>query len=519
MGDVLRLYEPLAALAARRPHAVALRETSGAAISYAELFRRTTAVQEAFRQLGMTPGHQVLFSVRPGIDAVVLALAICGAGGVIVPCDPGMGDAIFYARLAMLAPRWVVAESLFLAASSSGALSRVFRWRGIRLAPLGRLPNVRFVRVGPHIPGAPQAISARALARRPTTSPLRDVDMDPSLPALVEFTSGTTGSPKAVVHTRRSLAATVATVREALDAGEPDTVHSGALHLILPALFDGACVVIPRRSGVSAGDTIGDVERWAVSHLFSVTSDCRRLVDHCVTYHRRLPASVRVLLLGGAPVHVAFLHRLREVLAPRVHVLCVYGMTEILPVAQVSLEEKLAYEGTGDLLGALMPGIRARIAEDDELLLSGPALFDRYLGGPPVTEHATGDLARIEDGRIVLLGRAKDMIIRGDTNIYPELYEPIIERIRGVRRCALVGQYSERLADECVVLAVEPESGTDAEELRRRLRDELRGGDCRIDAAAQPDYIFTMRLPESGRASKVDKAALRALVRERLECA
>jgi acyl-CoA synthetase (AMP-forming)/AMP-acid ligase II len=518
VDDDLHLYEPLAALAAQRPDVVALRETSGAPVGYAELFRRVTASRDAFRGLGMTPGEQVLFSVRPGIDAVALALAICGAGGVIVPCDPGIGDAIFSARLAMLDPRWVVAESRVLAASSGGILSRVLRWRGMRLAPIGRLPNVRFVRVGAPIPGVPRAISARALASRASAPSTRDLTLDSSLPALVEFTSGTTGSPKAVVHTRRSMAATLATVRDALDACESDTVYSGALHLILPALCDGARVVIPRRSGVEAHGVLRDIERWGVSHLFSVASDSSRLVDYCVAHQRRLPASLRVLLLGGSPVHVALLRRLREVLAPHTRVVCIYGMTEILPVARVSLEEKLAYEGTGDLLGTLTRNVHARIADDGELLLRGPGLFDRYLGGPPVTEHATGDLARIEDGRLVLLGRAKDMIIRGETNIYPELYEPLIERIRGVRRCALVGLYRERLADEYVVLVVEPEPGVDVDELRRRLPDELRLGDWRIDAAAQPDFIVAMSLPEVGRSSKVDKAALRALVQKRPEC-
>lgn len=517
--DDLHLYEPLAALAARRPHAVALLESSGAAITYSALYRRATALREAFRELGMTPGEQVLFSVRPGIDAVMLAVAVNGAGGVIVSCDPYVGDALFSARLSMLTPRWVVAESRVLAASSGGIVSRVLRWAGIRLAPLGRLANVRFVRVGLPIPGAPPAISSRALARRRPTYAARDAQLDPSLPALVDFTSGTAGSPKAVVHTRRSLAATLAVVRDALDADETNTIHSGALHLILPALLSGARVVIPRRSVVDARDTLRGLERWGVSHLFAVASDGRRLLDYCVAHQRRLPASLRVLLLGGSPVHAALLRRLRDVVEEGTRVVCVYGMTEILPVALVSLEEKLAYDGTGDLLGAPVPTVHARVADDGELLVSGPALFDRYLGGSPVTEHATGDLARMEDGRIVLLGRAKDMIIRGETNIYPELYEPVIERIPGVRRCALIGQYLERLADECVVLVVEPEPGTNADELDRRLRHELRYGDCRIDTAAQPDFIFSMPLPEAGRASKVNKAALRALVRERLECA
>jgi acyl-CoA synthetase (AMP-forming)/AMP-acid ligase II len=111
------------------------------------------------------------------------------------------------------------------------------------------------------------------------------------------------------------------------------------------------------------------------------------------------------------------------------------------------------------------------------------------------------------------------MIIRGRTNIYPELYETLIERLPGVRRFALVGHYREDLADETLILVVEPEPGTDVDELCGRLRRELRSGDGRIDATAQPDAIMAMPLPESGRGSKVDKRALRALVRERLGCA
>ena len=69
------------------------------------------------------------------------------------------------------------------------------------------------------------------------------------------------------------------------------------------------------------------------------------------------------------------------------------------------------------------------------------------------------------------------------------------------------------------MLVVEPEPGTDDDELRDWLRRELRTGDCRIHAAAQPDVILVMALPEMGRALKVNKAALRALAQERLECA
>jgi acyl-CoA synthetase (AMP-forming)/AMP-acid ligase II len=191
-------------------------------------------------------------------------------------------------------------------------------------------------------------------------------------------------------------------------------------------------------------------------------------------------------------------------------------MTEILPVARVSLEDKLAYAGEGDYVGTLVPGVEGRLSADGELLLRGEALFAGYLGGPPVTEHATGDLARMDGREVALLGRRKDMIIRGDFNLYPELYEPTVERIPGVRRAAFVGVYDERAADERVVLVVEPESMSDAASLPARVARALRAGETRIDEPALPDEILAMPLPEGGRSSKVDKRALRALVRESL---
>ena len=194
-------------------------------------------------------------------------------------------------------------------------------------------------------------------------------------------------------------------------------------------------------------------------------------------------------------------------------------MTEILPVARVSLSEKVRYEGEGDLVGECVPGVSAHISSDGELVLRGPNLFSGYFGEPPSAEHGTGDLARLHEGRIVLLGRRKDMIIRGQFNIYPELYETTIDRIDGVRRCAMVGFYDDAVADERVVLAVEPNAGVDASSLEERLGRELRSGPCSIDAAALPDVILVMVLPVVGRSSKVDKNSLREFAQRKTLCA
>jgi acyl-CoA synthetase (AMP-forming)/AMP-acid ligase II len=187
----------------------------------------------------------------------------------------------------------------------------------------------------------------------------------------------------------------------------------------------------------------------------------------------------------------------------------VYGATEVLPVARVSLEEKLAYDGPGDLVGRVVPGVTVRTDESGQLCVKGERLFSCYAGAEPVAEHATGDLARIDGDRIVLLGRSKDMIIRGEHNIYPALYEPLVERVSGVRRAALIGDFDSALADERVILVVEPEQGVSAADVLERVTRSVRHGPLRLDSSAQPDRIVVQPIPESGRSHKVDKEALR----------
>lgn len=157
-----------------------------------------------------------------------------------------------------------------------------------------------------------------------------------------------------------------------------------------------------------------------------------------------------------------------------------------------------------------MEGCTVRIDEQGQLCVSGERLCARYFGGECLTEVATGDLARLDDdGRIVLLGRLKDMIIRGRSNIYPALYEDGIAEIPGVSRCALIGVWDSRLGDERVVLAVEPAVGEkNTAGLRRRVEHALQSHPI-IDSFAVPDEIVITPLPESGRAHKVDRNALR----------
>jgi acyl-CoA synthetase (AMP-forming)/AMP-acid ligase II len=173
------------------------------------------------------------------------------------------------------------------------------------------------------------------------------------------------------------------------------------------------------------------------------------------------------------------------------------------------MNEKLESQDTGDLVGRPFPGVRVRVSGDGELLVSGPNLFRGYLNEEDVTEHSTGDLAVLDQrGRIVVLGRKKQMIIRGRDNIYPSLVESVVDSIPGVRRSCLCGYYDEARADERVVLVLEPAAGEDHARLIRRVRNAIVSGPARIDANAVPDRIVVMPLPVDARSRKTDRAAL-----------
>ncbi|WP_308249943.1 class I adenylate-forming enzyme family protein [Sphaerisporangium fuscum] len=487
--------------AARSPLAVAMIDGRGRELTYGALRRHVEAAAAAMTgsRGGLRPGDGVLFAVRPGPDAVTLALGAVAAGGMLVLADPGLAPDVAAGRLALTRPSWVVADSLVYALS--GPLRRLARRRGLSLPHLrDPVPGspVRHLYAGPWLPGVPRgAVSLRAVRRR-AVSPYGGPPEATDQPAVVAFTSGTTGRPRGVVHTRGSLAEGASLFRQVIPLGPGDVVHTDQLMVGLPALMAGATWSLPGPLPFAE-----EVAARRATHAFCVPVR----LDAELRRTPALPPTLRCLLLGTAPSPPAVLRRARAA-APDAEIWSVYAMTEALPIAIASAEEKLACR-EGDLLGAPLPGVAVRIAEDGELHVSGPQLALGYLGEAPLGEVATGDLARIDgQGRLVLLGRKKDMILRDGVNIYPGLYEPAIGALPGVAEAAVVGIEDPETGDEEVVLAVVADEGFDAARLRKELPRIM-------DAGALPDRVAVVEgFPRAGRTDKLDRASLRDLLRQ-----
>jgi acyl-CoA synthetase (AMP-forming)/AMP-acid ligase II len=338
--------------------------------------------------------------------------------------------------------------------------------------------------------------------RRPrieTTTP-RSGDTD----ALIIFTSGTTDDPKAVVHTRASLGAGLADFAAEVGIRPGQRVLTDQLMVGVPALIAGAHWTIPPH-GANPG---ARPEQYlallpTAELLFAVPAHLDAMLTALEQHPDLTPPRLDTLVIGGAPVLRPLLAR-AHARFPDARIRAIYGMTEILPVAIADGVQKLnAPPAEGDAVGRIVPSVDARIV-DGELVLRGAGLARGYLGHDELVELATGDLARIDDGNLTLLGRRKDMFIRGTQNVYPGLYEPLIAGIPGVTDAAMVG-VPDAIGDDRVVVAVVGEPG-----IAKKVEKAVLG---LIDAGVLPDEVVELpELPRTGRSRKLDRAALAKLV-------
>ncbi|MCP9946830.1 acyl--CoA ligase [Streptomyces somaliensis] len=470
-----------AVLGTTRTGAVRTRATCGELADFADRYAA------ALHARGVAPGSTVGVAVRPGPRALAVMLAVHRLGARAAVLDPGAGPDVLCARLALARPDLVLADAAAQAVAGwARPLARRARLALPDLTGLGPVATV-----GPRLPGCAPALDGGVRAASPP--PPVDGDGD----AVIVFTSGTTSRPRAVVHSRSSLAAGMATVAELVrpEAGRP--VLGGTFFVLVPSLACGAPVALPARSTSVLGRQLRRLDPQAT---YLTPPRLRRLLAEGGRFRGRV-------WTGSAPASAELLTRVKRAGAEEAW--GVYALTELFPAAAVEQADKAAFTGDGDLVGAPLPGVAARTDASGELLLSGRAARDRYLGEESDPWVATGDRARLDEGRIVLEGRRKDMVLRHAENIYPGLYEPALH-IAGVELAVLVGVPAGD-GDERLVAVVQPGPGVDRDALRAAL-----DGPLERMGSARPDAVVLADVPLSGRSLKPDRAAAARLAAARL---
>ncbi|MFD7259208.1 class I adenylate-forming enzyme family protein [Streptomyces sp. NPDC059874] len=475
-----------AVLTAGRTGGPKVRATRG------ELAELSDAFAAALHARGLRAGDTVGVAVRPGPRALAVLLALWRLGLRGAVLDPGAGPDVLRARLALARPALVLADAA--AQAVAGWARPLARRAGLALPDLAGLGPV--ATVGPRLPGCAPALE---LGAPRVGVPVRGASAaDGDADAVIVFTSGTTSTPRAVVHTRASLAAGMASVSSLFDAGPEVPVLGGTFFVLVPALTRGAPVALPARDPRVLSRQLN---RLRPQHTYLTPPQLRDALDAGARFHGRV-------WTGSAPAGAGLLERVRG--AGAAQAWGVYALTELFPAAAVEAREKSAFEGPGDLVGTPLPGVTAEVDADGQLLLAGAAARHRYLGEEPDAWVRTGDRARLDGGgRIVLEGRAKDMVLRRAENIYPGLYEPALH-VPGVELAVLVGVPAGD-GDERLVAVVQPRRGAAEAALRAALAEPVR----RMGSAC-PDALLFARIPLSGRSRKPDRAAASALAARRL---
>lgn len=439
------------------PDSIALI-SRGRSTTYGELNRQVAALRGGLGELGIGRGDVVGIACHNGRHFVVSYLAVVGIGAVAAPLNPASPAAEMARELGTIDAMAVIAEP-----TANGTVSTI----------ASSLPTLR------HVIDIPQL--DELLEHQP--APLVDVAADDL--AVLVFTSGTAGAPRAAMLSHGNLLANIRQHHNVPDRLQPSDVVYGVLppfHIyglnvaIAATLHAGACVVLVQRFDPSTAiDTIaqrgvtvllGAPPMWvAFAQMPDLPPDAF--------------AKVRLAFSGAAkmPEHAADALEQRHGLVLREG----YGLTEASPVVTTSV----GIPPRRGSVGRAVDGVEVRLVDESggdalegdtgEIWVKGPNVFLGYLHDADATARVlgtdpadrwlrTGDVAVADaDGYLYLVDRAKDLIIVSGFNVYPAEVEDALLEYPGVSEAAVIG-VSHPHTGEAVKAYVVPEAGAHLDE-------------------------------------------------------
>jgi o-succinylbenzoate---CoA ligase len=383
-----------------------------------DLDRRAQAVGETLRREGVGPGARIGLLAGPTAAAIAVLHGIARAGGVAVPLPTSLTDGELATATEVTDPGLIIHD----------------RERAVAARALGR-PTLDLENLG-------------AAGREPD-NPIADTE--PDAPAVIVLTSGTTGRPKAAIL---GAGAMVASAEAWLAALPPATgwllavgvAHVAGLGVVWRAALTGVPLVVlpqPDPDGIVAALRADPFP----SHVSLVPTTLLRILD--AVHDAPPPPTLRAVLLGGGPIDPALVVRAVHAGWP---VVPTYGLTEAgSGVTALPTSEAARHPGSA---GRPLPGVRIRIEDADtdgvgEIALDGPGRFSGYLDDPAATHAActadgwlrTGDLGSLDaDGRLTVVDRRLDRIVRGGENVAPSEVEAVLREHQAIADAAVVGR-------------------------------------------------------------------------------
>lgn len=413
-------------------HRIALTDEK-CTLRYGELDQAVSAVANQFRTAGVRAGDRVLLVAENSV-----ALALC----ILALSQLDAWSATVNARLS--------AREIGHFLEHSGARLAVYFGTSSPEALAHGLAHgahpVRWPAVGDILLGTLNRDTEPELV---ATDPTQQV-------AVMVYTSGTTGAPKAVLLTHANLLF-IGHNNRLLRQLTPDDVIYGVLPLshvyglsalLVATLVSGACLrLVPRFSTTALAHALAED---GITVMHGAPAMYTRLIEWSQDSGTTLSAPhLRVAQAGGAPLTLALKTSFEQIFGITLH--NGYGMTEAAPsICQTRLEAPR----TDCSVGAAIPGIEIRLHDADakgvgELQVRGPNVMRGYYHAPELSAEVltqdgwlrTGDLAQIEpDGAVSIVGRSKELIIRSGFNVYPVEVEQVLNAYPDVLHSAVVGR-------------------------------------------------------------------------------
>ena len=407
MNDATHVPCPLRSAARRLPDAPAI-VGAGGSMAYGELDRRVSVAAARVRELGFGAGDRVALYLPKDERYLVLLLALIRAGCVACLLStrlPPQGAGPLLERTACRA----------LISTSEELLEAA---------------GVQMLR--------PEDLLSDGTAARDGLQTSEQLWLALDQPSTVVFTSGSSGVPKAALHTfgNQFFSARGSNTNIALAPGDRwlhslPLYHVGGLSIVFRCLLAGAAVVLPE-PGASLGEAIGEA-----THVSLVSTQLLRLLREGSFEAGKLKA----ILLGGGPVPVSLVDEAASRAFP-VHTS--YGLTEM--ASQVTATPPGASHEELRTSGRPLPHREVGISGGGEILVRGETLFAGYVEGDAVDRPLdadgwfhTGDLGGLsENGCLRVLGRKDNLFVSGGENIQPEEIEEALSSLEGVEEAVVV---------------------------------------------------------------------------------
>ena len=414
-------------------------------LTWRGLSSRVNRAANVFLSLGLVKGDAIAIATPNTIELLEIYWAAAQLGLVSVPLSPLLRGSALSVLL-----NDADVKAIITSAEVAGEVEKV-------RAELPLLPPHRHLVLGGSVPGLRSYSDAMA-AVTDHEPPRADISGDDVYN--IVYSSGTTGTPKGIIHTHDIRAGYCTLFANAwrmtpesvvLHAGS--LVFNGAFLTLMPALFLGCTYVL--QCHFDAAEFIANVERERVTHVFMVPSQIVAVLNSPAFSRERL-SSLQMLGSVGAPLHAEHKSRLTAQLPGIFHEL--YGLTE----GVMTILDRDDVAAKGDSVGCAPPFMEVKVCDEQgseqppgevgEIVGRGPLLMPGYHKRPDLTALAirngwmfTGDMGFMDaDGFLHLVDRKKDLIISGGVNVYPRDIEEVLVTHPAVLEAAVFGVPDEK---------------------------------------------------------------------------